>query len=344
MILKPLQIENYCKKPDLSIKAFLVYGTNEGLISESSRKLAMTVAQDLNDPFAVVNLNWDEAKRDTGILVSEYNAQSLMSTRRVIILRDGDNDLTKVLQGFIEESRSDTLLIVIGKDSLNNKSSLVSYFNNEKFLGAVACYDDREEDISSFARQFLAKEQITYTKDAFELLCSRLSNDRKSNINEIDKLITYVGTKKHFEVDDVKKLVLDASSTAADDLCFYTFSGLKAKAVGALKNLLNEGTEEVQIVRALSRHVNMLLEGKGLMEGGMAAGDAIQKVLAKRFFYRYKMGEAQLRGWSKERLFDAYELLYKAEKDCKTTNYPNEDIIGYLILTLSAASAKILHS
>ncbi len=342
MIFKALQVENYCKRLDMNIKAFLAYGSNEGLISEYIRKLTLTVSSDLNDPFAVVNLNWDEVKRDVGLLISEYNAQSLLSTRRVIILHDADNDLTKVLESFIEDSKSDTLLLVSGSSSLNNRSSLVNYFSNEKFLSAIACYDDREEDISTSARQFLAKEQITYTKEAFELLCSRLSNDRKSNINEIDKLITYVGSKKHFEIEDVRKLVLDSSSTEVDDLCFYVFSGLKTKAIGALKNLLNEGTEEVQIIRALSRHINILLDGKALMEDGLPASEVIKKVLSKRLFYRYNMGEAQLTAWSKDRLFDAYELLYKAEKDCKTTNYPNEYIIGYLILTLTAAAGKLM--
>ena len=341
MIFKNLQVENYCKKPDLSIKAFLVYGPNEGLVAEYVRKLALTVTPNIQDPFSVANLNWDDVKHDVGALISEYNAQSLMSGRRVVILNDADNDLTKVLQSFIEDSQSDTLLIISGGANLNNRSSLVNYFNNEKFLSAIACYDDREEDINSFARRYLADQQITYTRDAFELLCNRLSNDRKSNINEIEKLITYVGTKKYFEIDDVRKLVLDASNTEADDLCFYVFSGHKAKAVKALKNLLNEGTEEVQIIRALSRPVGVLLEGNAFMEDGFQAAEAIKKVLSKRLFYRYDMGAMQLSGWSKERLFDAYELLYKAEKDCKTTNYPNEDIINYLVLTLVAAANKL---
>lgn len=342
MIFKALQVENYCKSPDLAIKAILVYGPNEGLISEYIRKLALTVTSNLEDPFTVINMNWDEVKRDVGALIGEYNAQSLLSGRRVIILNDADNDLTKVLQSFIEDSKSDTLLLVNGSSNLNSRSSLVNYFSNEKFLSLIACYDDREEDIRSFTKQFLSSQQITYTREAFELLCNRLSNDRKANINEMDKLITYIGTKKHFEINDVRELVFDASISEADDLCFYVFSGLKNKAVKALKSLLNEGVEEVQIVRALSRHVLVLLEGKAAMEEGLSAIEAIKKTLPKKMFYRYDAGAGQLSAWSKDRLFDAYELLYKAEKDCKTTNYPNENIIGYLILTLVAAANKII--
>ena len=106
--------------------------------------------------------------------------------------------------------------------------------------------------------------------------------------------------------------------------------------------MLNEGVEEVQIIRSLLRHINMLLEGKSLTEGGISASEAIKKVLSKRLFYCYDAGAMQISCWSKDRLFDAMDLLYKAEKDCKTTNFPTADILNYLILTLVAAAAKLV--
>lgn len=342
MIFKSAQVESYCKNPNLDIKAVLVYGANEGLVHEYAGRFAKTVVADIKDPFAVVNLDWGEIKRDIGQLVGEYNAQSLMAGRRVIWLKDGDNDLTKAIQSFIEESKSNNLLVVQGGSGLNSRSSLVNYFNNEKFLASVACYEDREIDIATSVKQKLAEQQMTYTREAFELLCSRMSNDRMSNINEIEKLVTYAGVSRHFEIDDVRKVVFDASVSLVDDLCFYVFSGQKFKSLRAVKNLLNEGVEEIQIIRSMARHVNMLLEGKSLTEGGITSTDAIKKVLSKRLFYRYDMGAMQISGWSKDKLFDAQELLYKAERDCKTTNFPTIEILNYLVLTLTSAAAKLI--
>ena len=341
MIYKQAQIESYLKKPDLAVKAILLYGQNEGLIAEYAKKLVLTVSKDLYDPFAVVYLNWDDVKGDIGLLSSEYNSQSLMGSRRVVVLKEADNNLTKPLNDILDGSKSDTLLVVTGAGSLNGKSSLVSLFNNDKQTAAVACYEDRDENISSAARSWLLERGITFPNDAFMLLCSRLSNDRKSNVNEIEKLVTYVGTKKHFEVDDVRAVVFDQAISGIDDLCFYTMSGIKLKALNSLKYLLNEGVEEVQIVRAFIRHVNKLLEGKALMEGGTGASDAIKKVLPKNMFYRYDMGATQLGRWPKDRLFDVMELLYKAEKDCKTTNMPTAESLSYMVLTLLSAARKL---
>lgn len=341
MIYKQPQLDNYLKKSSSEIKAFLLFGTNEGLISEICKKLALTVTPNLNDPFSAVNLSWDEVKSDTGKLSSEYNAISLMGDRRVIILRDADNELVKTLKEILPDSKSDTLLIICGGANLNNKSSLVSFANTSDFMASFACYEDREETLSASTRALLIEKGITYTPDAFKLLCSRLSSDRKFNTNEIEKLITYVGTKKHIEPNDVIEVVFDQSSSGTDDLCFFTFSSQKPEALKSLKHLLQEGTEPVQIIRALMYHTNTLLSGKALTENGEPAAKAIEKVLPKRLFHRYKAGSKQIEMWSKDRLFDVMELLYKAERSCKTTHIPTDEYVTYTILTLLSAASKL---
>ena len=84
-----------------------------------------------------------------------------------------------------------------------------------------------------------------------------------------------------------------------------------------------------------------MLEAKGFTESGLSAIEAIKKVLPKYMFYRYDMGANQLGRWSRERLFDVMELLYKTEKDCKTTNLPVQEILSYTVLTLVSAAAKL---
>lgn len=341
MIYKQAQIDTYIKKPDPQIKAFLLYGQNEGLIAEYSKKLVLTVSKDLYDPFSVVYLNWDEIKNDIGTLSAEYNSRSLMGDRRVIVLRDADNNLTKPLFEILEKSSSDTLLIICGNSGLNKSSSLINTSNSSGFIASFACYEDRDENVSSSVRAYLIEQGITFTNDAFMMLCSRLSNDRKFNINELEKLITYVGSKKHFEASDIKAVVFDQAVSGVDDLCFYVFSGIKNKALNSLKHLLNEDVEEISIIRALTRHTNKLLEGKTLMENGETSSNAIKKILTKNMFYRYDMGANQLERWSKQRLFDIIELLYKTEKDCKTTHMPTSQVLTYTILTLLSAASKL---
>ncbi|MFR8206451.1 MAG: hypothetical protein ACLU99_09015 [Alphaproteobacteria bacterium] len=118
MIFKQAQIDKYLKKNDPAIKAFVVYGSNEGLVAEYVKKLAATVSADLYDPFQVVYLNGSDVNADPGTLFSEYTSQSLMGGRRVIIIKDADNNLTKHFKVLLEGTPSDTLVIA-GSGSLN---------------------------------------------------------------------------------------------------------------------------------------------------------------------------------------------------------------------------------
>ncbi len=342
MIYKQAQIESYFKTPNVDVKAVLLYGQNEGLVAEYVKRFVLTVSKDLYDPFSVVYIDWDVVKSDIGILFSEYNSQSLMGTRRVIVLKNVDNSFTKYAEELIRDAKTDSLLVVTGGSVLNGRSSLVVFFNNDKCTVSIPCYEDRDENVVSSIRSLLIEKSVTFSNDAFMLLCSRLSNDRKANVNEIEKLVTYVGSKKYFDVDDVKAVIFDQAVLGIDDLCFYTFSGMKIKAMNSLSHLFNEGVEEVQVVRAFIRHVNKLLEGKVLTENGEIASSAVKKILPKNMFYRYDMATSQLNVWTRDRLFDVIELLYKTEKDCKTTNMPTADIVTYTVLTLLSAANKLL--
>ena len=83
-----------------------------------------------------------------------------MGDRRVIILRNIDNDITKILKEILPNSNSNTLIILCGNSNLNNKSSLVNLASNSDFMVSFGCYDDRENDITSSTRSFLIENNI----------------------------------------------------------------------------------------------------------------------------------------------------------------------------------------
>ena len=340
MIYKAAQIDKYLKKPEPNIKGFLVYGGNEGLVAEYVRKLILTVSKDLYDPFAVVYLNGADVNSDPGLMISEYNSQSLMGGRRVIIIKDADNNLTKHLAAMLDNSSSDTLL-VISSASLNKKSSLVGLAEKREDLAAIACYEDRDEDIFSTARAKFIEAGITIGNEALQLFCARMSNDRKTNLSELEKFITYIGDKKNATIDDVKAVVADQSSSSSEDVCFFAAGGYSQKAQAALQKMLNEGEEPVSITRSLTYHFYRILNCLAFMEKGDSADKSVEKLVPKVMFYRLSSFKRQLAIWPKDRVFSVLELLYKCEKDCKTTNMPAPEILSYAILQIASAAAKL---
>ena len=101
-IYKQAQIDKYLKKPDMSVKVFLVYGSNEGLQAEYVKNLTAAVCPNIYDPFQVVYLNGADVNADSSALMAEYASQALLGGRRVIVIKDADNNLTKHIKTMLE--------------------------------------------------------------------------------------------------------------------------------------------------------------------------------------------------------------------------------------------------
>lgn len=340
MNFKQGDIARYLKSPDPAIKGVVVFGTNEGMITDYVRQFAKTVCEDLNDAFQVVNFTMDQLEKDMGLFYGEYNARSLMGGRRVIIIRDVNNNLTAHLKTLFKDSTSDTL-VIMSSSSLNTKSSLVSFAKESAECILIGCYDDRDKDLNIFAAEFLKSNGITIEPDAMQLLCSRLSSDRKASTGELDKLITYLDTRRHIRLEDVKTAISDTSDSSHEDLCYFTAGGNTLKALEAYTELLHQGEEIVSLTRSLSYHFLKILSCLSLMEKGQSADSSASSLRPPLMFYRKTDFVSQLRIWNKKAALDVLELLFKCERDCKTTNYPAEEILSYTLMQISGAAKKL---
>ncbi len=337
MNIKPLQVDAYIRKPDNQIKAFLVYGSNEGLQREIVKKLAQSVCPDLNDAFQVSELNGDDLAADIGKLYGEFNGQSLMGGRRVIIVNNAGNDLSKSLREMLNESQnSPNLLLLSGASNLTKNSSLVKMASSSEDIAVVACYEDRNEDIGAVLR----KMGLTFESDAVQLLYSRLSGDRMVNLGELEKLSVYMGNAKNVTVDVVRKIISDASDTNTDDIIYAALSGNKQEAINKYKTYINEGNDPTVLVRNMWYHFQKLLICQASIEKGNTVEKAMNSLIPKIFKLKEAAFKQQLFLWQRNKLLKAIELLYDTEKDCKTTNMPSTEIVSMLLLRLAGAAKR----
>ena len=339
MIYKAGQVERFYKNPDTSVRGWIIYGANEGLIAEYVKNLTKAISPDVFDPFQVVYLNGDDVNADAGCLIGEFNAQSLMGGRRVIVIKDVDNNLTKVFKTLFDDSKSDTLVIAYSS-SLNKKSSLVKLGEDSSYLGVVACYEDRDEDVFSTIRNALSSHKIAISNDALQLMAARLSNDRKSNLNEIEKLITYIGNKSQVLPDDVLAVVSDTSSSSFDDLCYAAAGGQKDKTLAAYEKLVNEGTDPAQVIRNLYYHFLKILSCLAFVEEGLNVDAAMKKLTPRIIFFREPAFRKQMSIWNRDRVFSVIDLLYQAEKNTRNANMPVEEIVSYTLMQVASAATS----
>jgi len=335
MIFKSGQVESYIKKPDNKIKAFLVFGNNDGLVLDTAKRIAKSICPNLDDAFQVAELIGEEIIADFGKLYGEYNGQSLMGGRRVIMVRDADNQMSKELRKMLDDSNSDNLLILYAND-LNKKSSLVKLAESSEDMACVACYEDKNEDIYNTLKTM----GLTFDPVAIQMLCAKLSGDRMINMTELDKLKTYMGEAKTVTPEIVAKVISDQSDSSADDICYETMGGNRVKAENLYQKYIGEGLEAVSVIRALTYHVLRLLSCQAYIEKRETVDAAIKKMTPSIIFYRVDAFKEQLKMWNRDKLLRVLGLLYEAEKDCKTTGMPTEEIVSMTLMKVAGAARK----
>ena len=339
MNFKQPQIDKFLKKPDPNYRVAVIYGPNEGLVSEYTNSFIKAISPDIFDPFLTAYFETDKISSDKSALIAEYNAQSLMGGRRVVVIKDADDSISKLIPQILE-SNSDSFLVIYST-SLKKKSALVALAEEDERIICVSCYEDRDESIYSSVRQKFIDEGYTINHAALQLLCSRLSADRKTNMGEIEKLITYVGSKKDISEQDVVAVIGDLATLGVDDLSFAVASGDLGKALNSYSKLLKEGSEPVMIIRNIYYHFYRLLQCKGYMESGIGVSSAVAKLRPPLVFFRKEAFFGQLNFWRKEKIMEVISLLYKTEKDCKTTGMPVEQIAEFAIMQVCSAAKKL---
>lgn len=339
MNIKPEQVENVVKSMPASIRGVLIYGGNEGMISTIARQFIQSVSPDIYDAFHVSYLDMADVSSDAGALYAEYNAQSLMGGRRVVVIKDATSLLTKTLKELLASSSSDSLL-VITSSSLKTKDSLAVMAKDSDFFYHIGCYDDRDEDISSFAAKFISKNSFSIDTQAFQLLCSRLSNDRKISANELEKLLTYIGDKKNIGIQDILTVISDTTATSQEDLCYFIAQGATEKALNSYKRLIFEGEQPASVIRAVSYHFMKLLDCAVKAEKGDTADRIVAGLRPPVIFFRKAAFINQIKIWNRTRIMHALSLLYQTERECKTTDYPAEQIASYALMRIANGAKR----
>lgn len=339
MNIKPEQVDGILKSLSPTIRGIIVYGSNEGMITTIAQQFIKAISEDIYDAFHVSYLNMADIASDAGALYAEFNAQSLMGGRRVVVIKEATNLLTKTLKELLSESSSDTLLVITSLN-LKTKDSLALFAkDNDDFYG-IGCYDDRDEDISQLASQFIAKNGYKIEPNAFQLLCSRLSNDRKVSQNELDKLITYMGESKNISINDIISGVSDTAASSQEDLCYFVALGQAEKAVSSFNKLVYEGENPVSLIRILSYHFMKLLDCVVKVEDGETADKVVYSLRPPLMFFRKNAFLTQLRIWNRARILSALSLLYQTERECKTTDFPAEQAASFTIMRIANGAKR----
>ncbi len=319
------------------MRSLLVYGPDQGLLRERAELLVRTEAEDLQDPFRIVELSGNDLKEDPARLADEANTFALTGGGKVIRIRDVTESLTNVFKEFLGRGKSNALLIVEA-GNLKPRSALRKVFEESENAAAVPCYADEGADLGKIINETFEKHGISVSPDAFSGLLELLGSDRLVTRSELEKLVLYIGPSKNVTIADVQACIGDSAATSLDNVVKAVFSGNQEALDKELSRVFLEGMPPISMLRAAARHMQRLHLAISLVAKGYTKSQAMKALRPPVFYKNEDSFKNHMRLWNSKKISKALTLITKAELDCKTTGMPEQAVCGRTLMRVAQAS------
>ena len=336
--LKSSEIDAFVRAPSARFGVVLVFGPDDGLVTERATAIVKAASGGDDDPFSLVRLEGADLAADPARLVDEARTISLFGNRRVVWVRDcGTRAILPAVQPLLDDP-TDGSLVVLEAGDLKKTAPLRKKIEDHASAAAIACYADDAQDIARLVDRELAEAGLAIDRDARELLEANLGGDRLASRGELRKLCLYAHGAKRITLADVEAVVGDASALAMDELVDGVAGGDPVAVDRVLGRLEASGINVAAAAIMLQRHFQMLDRLRAAMKAGRSASDVVAGVQPPIFFRRRATVARQLSLWTPERLARAARILDEAVLRTRTMPALAEAVMSDAALTLARAA------
>ena len=333
MKVPPSQLEAFVEAPPANIRAFLLFGSDRGLITNHASKLAFQIVpDDTAFPFNRVRLETDDLKQEQSRISDELAATTLMGGRRVVSCIGFGDDEREAIEKALEASQGSNNRLIVTTGDLKRTSKLRKLFEIHDDCAVLACYADENRDLTQLIRTKLGAAGMEADRDALAALTANLGADRSLSLRELEKLILYKGQPGPVTAEDVRMIVADASPLALDTYLYALTGGNLVMADATLQRLLNDGQTPVRIHIALTQHLARFAE---VLEAKNNVNQAVQALRPPLFWKVRDTFVQQAYCMQITRLMTAVRLTHVCGLDFRLSALPADVILSRLTLRLS---------
>ena len=275
-VVKSHQVDALIKNPKKGTCAYLIYGTDEGNISENASQLAKNWSKKFGEDGDILQITEASLADNPDILAIELRSIPMFGGRCVVRLSLSNRikpDLIKELIAFDLQN-----LLILEAGNLKPGSAIRKLFEKSNKTAALPCFPDEERDITRLIDEELISKNFTVSPEARNMLIANLGSDRGISRQELMKLALYADGKNEITLADIDANIGDSSQLAYDQLIALIMAGNGAKALSKLDRLLSSGQTSAGLSTLLGRHLTRLYKIRALMENGRQAKNAISSL------------------------------------------------------------------
>jgi len=308
---------------------YLIYGNEPYLIKLYRDKLRDAILGNADR----MNFSRFEGK---DIDLKEVNAiaQTLpfFSDRRLILIENSElfksqSDLAEILS----EAPESSIFIFVEKE-VDKRNKSYKFIKDKGIVSEMNTLD--EKNLKLFIASLLKSSGKKITESTASYLLEKIGTEMESISNEVEKLISYTWDKDTITNKDVDEIV--TGQITGKIFQMMDAIGLKQqnKALTLYYDLLSVRERPSHILYLITRHFNILLQIKDLIENGYAPAAITDKVAVPAFTVSKYISQA--RNFTKEQLIGALKLAADTEEQIKTGRLQEQIGTELLIIQFSS--------
>lgn len=327
MKLAAREAKSLLAQPAPNFTAYLLHGPDRGLARERALHLAKKFVDNLDDPFCVEQISGTQAKNDPALVADALSALPAFGGIRLVMLQGTGTDLLAAVKNAADYLHPQARLIILADDVIS-RHALVKFCDTSKDFASIACYPDTDRDIASLAQEIFAAETVQISRDAMQLLVSRLGSDHAGSRSEIEKLALMAGPNGTLSEEDIALGLGDSAAQAIDQLVLAMADGLLDSLQMNFTRAKREDIQPIAILRQAQSHYKALSFAKTHMQSGQTAQSAVSSLRPPPHFLVKPRLTTQLQRLSLRYIVDSLHRLVQMEKQVKSGGR----VAGYTLL------------
>ena len=335
---RPAEIDAFLQAPG-DVPVVLIYGDDAGLVRERAQRLIENVSG--RDALAHIRLDANEIASDPGRLADEALSVPMFGGRRIVSVRNADNQrLVAPLKTLLAHGRLEALIVVEG-GNLAKGAGLRAFIERAKNAVAIACYADEASGLERLIDEETAVANLSIAPEAKRLLCDMLGADRLASRAEIRKLCLYALGQPRIEIEDVETLIDDSAAATMAATIDDAVLGRPAAALRALDRLMADGMDASVVALQALRHLQLLHRLRARVEAGERIARAVDQARPPVFFRRKASVTAQLSTWPTHELERAMKLLADASANARLSDALAAPLVANALLRVANRAARL---
>ena len=296
MILKSYEITNINLHKNNLV---LFYGKNEALKDQAIKLI--------NKNRQIFIFDEKEILENQNNFLETVTNKSLFEEQRTILIKRASDKILKIIEYVYSKDLKD-INIIVNSDELEKKSRLRSFFEKEKECICVPFYPDNEQTLIKFTLDFFKEKNILISQYSINQIINKSLGDRRSLINELEKIEQFSKNKKKIEDKDIAKIINLTENYSITELVNNFLAKNKKKIVNILNENNYSNDDCVLIIRSFLNKSKKILKLSEEYEKNNNINITISNARPPIFWKEKEITIQQIQKWEPKKI---KQLIYK---------------------------------